>query len=81
LVILPLELGQIERKIAPESPKLASFDQSQEVTMFDSLADRIRQDEQEGTTNVQRVIRMLTVVAIAVVLFGGLYLGVQMLEG
>ena len=50
--------------------------------MFDSLADRIREDErQEGTTNAQRVIRMVTVVAIAVVLFGGLYLGVQMLEG
>jgi len=27
------------------------------------------------------VIRVLTVVAVAVILFGGLYLGVQMLEG
>ena len=49
--------------------------------MFDSLADRIQNDEMEGVTTTQRVIRVLTVVAVAVVLFGGLYLGVQMLEG
>jgi hypothetical protein len=49
--------------------------------MFDSLADRIHHDELEGVTTTQRVIRVLTVVAVAVVLFGGLYLGVQLLEG
>ena len=49
--------------------------------MFDTLADRIQKDEMDGVTTTQRVIRMLTVVAVAVVLFGGLYLGVQMLEG
>ena len=49
--------------------------------MFDSLADRIHHDEMEGVTTTQRVIRVLTVVAVAVVLFGGLYLGVQLLEG
>ena len=49
--------------------------------MFESLADRIHHDELEGVTTTQRVIRMLTVVAVAVVLFGGLYFGVQLLEG
>jgi hypothetical protein len=49
--------------------------------MFDSLADRIHHDELEGVTTTQRVIRVLTVVAVAVVLFGGLYFGVQLLEG
>jgi hypothetical protein len=49
--------------------------------MFDSLADRIQKDELEGVTTTQRVIRVLTVVAVAAVLFGGLYLGVQLLEG
>jgi Ni,Fe-hydrogenase I cytochrome b subunit len=49
--------------------------------MFDSLADRIRQDEFEGTTRSQRVIKIVTVIAIAFLLFGGLYLGVQFLEG
>jgi hypothetical protein len=49
--------------------------------MFDSLADRIHHDEMEGVTTTQRVIRVLTVVAVAVVLFGGLYFGVQLLEG
>ena len=49
--------------------------------MFDSLADRIHKDELEGVTTTQRVIRVLTVVAVAVLLFGGLYFGVQFLEG
>ena len=50
--------------------------------MFESLADRIHHDDElEGVTKTRRVVRMLTVVAVAVVLFGGLYLGVQMLEG
>jgi hypothetical protein len=79
--ILPLNSGQNGRRIGPERPKLARVDQSQEVSMFDSLADRIKQDEKEGTTTMQRVLKMLTVVAIAFLLFGGLYFGVQMLEG
>ena len=49
--------------------------------MFDSLADRIHHDEMEGVTTTQRIVRMVMVVAVAVILFGGLYLGVQMLEG
>lgn len=49
--------------------------------MFDTLADRIRQDEAEATTKSQRIIKLLSVIAIAFLLFGGLYLGVQFLEG
>jgi hypothetical protein len=49
--------------------------------MFDTLADRIHKDEMEGVTTTQRVVRVLTVFAVAILLFGGLYLGVQMLEG
>ena len=48
--------------------------------MFDSLADRIREDEQEGTTRNQRILRYGAVLLLTVVLFGGLYMGVQFLE-
>jgi hypothetical protein len=47
--------------------------------MFDTLADRMRQDELE-LHGKQRVVRWLAVVVIALVLFGGLYLAVQVLE-
>ena len=43
--------------------------------MFDSLADRIREDEQ--LTASQRYIRWAGVLVISVVLFGGLYLGLR----
>ena len=46
--------------------------------MFDSLADRIREDEQIPAT--QRYIKWAAVVVISVVLFGGLYLGVRFLD-
>ena len=46
--------------------------------MFDSLADRIKQDEQ--VTAAQKYIRLAAVVVISVVLFGGLYLGVRFID-
>jgi len=46
--------------------------------MFDSLADRIREDEQ--MTAGQRYIRWAAVLVISVVLFGGLYFGVRFLQ-
>ena len=46
--------------------------------MFDSLADRIREDEQ--VTASQRYIKWAAVLVISVVLFGGLYFGVRFLE-
>jgi hypothetical protein len=76
-----LKRGKNGRIISPEDPKLAGFDQSQEVIMFDTLADRIRQDEAEATTKSQRIIKLVSVIAIAFLLFGGLYFGVQFLEG
>jgi len=48
--------------------------------MFDSLADRIREDEQQATNRTQRLLRWGAVIVLSVVLFGGLYLGVQYLE-
>ena len=49
--------------------------------MFDSLADRIREDDHQEVNNTERIIRWVVVGVVAVVLFVGLYLGVQMLEG
>ena len=46
--------------------------------MFDSLADRIREDEQ--VTASQRYIRWAAILVISVVLFGGLYFGVSFLN-
>jgi len=46
--------------------------------MFDSLADRIREDEKEP--NSTRYIRWAAVLVISVVVFGGLILGVQFLN-
>jgi hypothetical protein len=48
--------------------------------MFDSLADRIREDEHKEVSNTERYVRWAAVVVISIVLFGGLYLGVRLLE-
>jgi len=49
--------------------------------MFDSLADRIRQDDHNEVNTTERVVKYLAIVIISVLLFGGLYFGVRMLEG
>jgi hypothetical protein len=46
--------------------------------MFDSLADRIREDEQVSAS--QRYLRWAAILVISLVLFGGLYFGVQFLN-
>lgn len=48
--------------------------------MFDSLSDRIRQDEQIGVNKLERLLRWGLVAIISLTLFGGLYLVVQKLE-
>ena len=48
--------------------------------MFDSLADRIRQDDGPPAKTRERLIRWAVVVLVSVVLFGGLYMVVQHLE-
>ena len=46
--------------------------------MFDSLADRIREDEKVSAS--QRYLRWAAILVISLVLFGGLYFGVQFLN-
>ena len=48
--------------------------------MFDSLADRIREDDHQAVNNTERYLRWAAVIVISVVLFVGLYMGVRLLE-
>jgi hypothetical protein len=48
--------------------------------MFDSLADRIREDEHKEVNATERYIRWAAVIILSIVLFGGLYMGVRLLE-
>jgi lipid-A-disaccharide synthase-like uncharacterized protein len=48
--------------------------------VFDSLADRMKQDEQLEVNKLERFLRWGLVALISVSLFGGLYLVVQKLE-
>jgi hypothetical protein len=48
--------------------------------MFDSLSDQMKHDDAETTKTSERVIRWLAVAVISVLLFGGLYFGIKMLE-
>jgi len=48
--------------------------------MFDSLADRIREDEHKEVKTTERVLRWVAIAVISIVLFGGLYYGVRMME-
>ena len=47
--------------------------------MFDSLADRIREDEHKEVNNKERVLRWIVMGVVSVVVFGGLYYGIRML--
>jgi hypothetical protein len=49
--------------------------------MFDSLDERIKLDEHKATSNQERMLRWVMVTLVSVLVFGGLYLGVHMLEG
>ena len=48
--------------------------------MFDSLADRMKEDDAKVTTNKERIVRYITVLLISAVVFGGLYFGVSALQ-
>jgi len=48
--------------------------------MFDSLDDTMKHDEEAQTTRGARWLQWLAAAVIAVVVFGGLYFGVRMLE-
>jgi hypothetical protein len=51
-----------------------------EETMFDNLDDQIANDAAKDSTQGARLIRYVVVAVASVVLFGGLFLGVWLLE-
>jgi hypothetical protein len=52
-----------------------------EVSMFESLDEQIKADEHKSVSNTERVIRWALIVVISVVVFGGLYWGVHLMQG
>jgi hypothetical protein len=48
--------------------------------MFESLSDRIREDDRKEQNSTERVIRWALIAVVSVVVFGGLFYGVRMLE-
>jgi hypothetical protein len=48
--------------------------------MFESLADRMREDDHQEVKTSERIIKVLVIIVLSIVLFGGLYLGIRMLE-
>jgi hypothetical protein len=49
--------------------------------MFDSLEEQIRNDEHKAVSNKERAFRWALIVLITLVVFGGLYFGVHMMQG
>jgi hypothetical protein len=48
--------------------------------MFDSLDDQMKKDDRESISPKERYLVWFSVAVLSVVIFGGLYLGMQFLE-
>jgi hypothetical protein len=48
--------------------------------MFDSLAEQIRHDEHVQVSNMERAVRWTAVAVVSLVVFGGIFYGVQFLQ-
>lgn len=48
--------------------------------MFDSLEDQIKHDDDVEVPRKERIIRRVVVGVLSILLFGGLYLAVRMVE-
>ena len=48
--------------------------------MFDSLADRIREDDHKEVNTTERILHWVAIAVVSIVLFGGLYYGIRMIE-
>ena len=48
--------------------------------LYHGQLDRIREDEHQNVSTTERYIRWAAVIVISIVLFGGLYMGVRLLE-
>jgi hypothetical protein len=48
--------------------------------MFDSLDDTMKHDEQATTSSKEKIIRWIMIGVISILVFGGLFVGVSLLE-
>jgi len=49
--------------------------------MFDSLDEQIRADEHRSVTSKERLLRWVLIAVVSIVVFGGLYIGVHLMQG
>lgn len=49
--------------------------------MFDSLDEQMKNDDAKVSTSRERLMKWLLVVLVSIVVFGGLYVGVHMMQG
>jgi hypothetical protein len=49
--------------------------------MFESLDEQIKLDEHKSTSNTERVLRWILVIAIALIVFGAIYWGIHSMQG
>ena len=48
--------------------------------MFDSLDEQMKQDDAVETSKTEKVFKYAAVAVVSVLVFGGLYLAIQMME-
>ena len=48
--------------------------------MFDSLSDQIKHDLDQQTPRSQRIIEYVLVAVVSIAIFGGLYMGIRLLQ-
>ncbi len=48
--------------------------------MFDSLDEQMRRDDEVQTTKAERVFKWAAVAVVSVLVFGGLYMAIQLME-
>jgi predicted membrane protein len=47
--------------------------------MFDSLEDQIKLDEHIEVSRKERIVKILAIIALSILLFGGLYFAIRMI--
>jgi hypothetical protein len=48
--------------------------------MFDSLDEQMKHDDQAVTSSKEKVLRWIAIGVISILVFGGLYFGVSLME-
>jgi hypothetical protein len=49
--------------------------------MFESLDEQMKIDEHKAVSNRERMVRWALIILVSLIVFGGLYLGVHLMQG